>query len=202
MKWIVVEDHPLVKEAIHEGLSEHYKKVSFYMADNGVEALELFKQHDFELLFTDIQMAKMSGIQLAEIIKVKCPKTKIIFYTQFNDTRYVSQAISIEVDAYVLKTAPFPELVAIIDKVMKGGTHFDEGALETLKLNQQTIDLLSDRQLEVVQLLCKGMSAREIAQELNITIGTVKTHRKKVYETLGFNHITQLTKWAIENKIT
>lgn len=201
MKWVIAENHPSLKEFLLDFFSKHFPDIQLFTANNGLEALEVFKKHEIALLFTDNRMENMTGLELSEVIRRERPHTKIIIYTQFNDEKYVSKALDLEVDGYVLKTTSTEEMLMIVNDVLDGKKYFDKSALDTLKIREEVRNRLSKRQLEIVGLLCKGKSAREIADKLNISEGTVKAHRIKIYENLGFNHITRLTVWAVENKI-
>lgn len=201
MNWLIVEDHPMFKDKIIQDLSSTYQHVSIFAANNGLEALEVFKKKKIELLITDIQMSGMDGLELSEIIRRERKEVKIMFFTNYNDLEYIHKSVALDAHAYVLKTTPFLKLVSIIDRVLKGETYYDKESLKILGLGKYVSERLSERQLEVVKLLCQGKSAPEIAKELNIAVGTVKIHRSKVYNTLGFNHITQLTSWAIKHKV-
>lgn len=113
----------------------------------------------------------------------------------------MAKAQNLETDAYVVKAKGLSELTEIITKVLNGGKYFDKRALKELELKGSALTKLSERQLEVATLISKGISTSEIAEKLNISIATVKTHRVNIYNSLDVNNAVGLANLFFSNDL-
>jgi len=206
----IVEDH----EMYLEGLSLLLKKQAGISvsgtAMNGTELLKLLPSIDPDILLLDAHLPDIGEEELLKTIRAARPSQKVIYLTLMRGTRFIHKLIKHSIQGYVLKNAPFDELLEAIKTVHAGGTYFSkdidiigkEDFRDTLTLEDRKVDeILSKREIEVLKLVCKEFSNAEIAEKLFLSVSTVETHRKNLISKLGVNNTVGLVKYALKNKL-
>jgi len=208
---LVVDDHSLVREGIITMLSiyEDFKVVGD--AENGEEAIKKVIKLQPEVILLDINMPGMNGIETAKRILEDTPETKIIILSMEVTQDYISEAIKAGVAGYLAKDTKKDILAEAIRKVMQGEQYFGEKISQVIfkgfyrqskgeRIATQNKDL-SKREVEVLRLITSGMSNREIADKLFISIRTVDAHRNHIMQKLNLKSTAELVKYAIREKI-
>lgn len=173
MKLIIAEDQGLVRGAISALLNMQSDIEVVAEADNGQQALQLLKQHDVDVLLTDIEMPKMTGLELIDEVKQRYPNLRTVIMTTFSRTGYVRRALELGVDGFILKESSSDELVQSIKRIMAGHKVIDpELAYEAIG----DTDPLSDKERKALRLAAEGMKTREIAERLFLSEGTVRNY--------------------------
>lgn len=203
---LVVDDQALIREglAMMLGLYDHIHLVD--MAANGLEALEILKEKDVDLILMDIRMPLMDGIEATDIIRKKYPQVKIIILTTFDEDEYIFHGLKNGAHAYLLKDIGSQELVKAIEAVQGGSVLLEPDIaskmLDSFRPTSKKdlgFDQLTRREKEIALLVSQGKTNRQIADELFITEGTVKNHLTKVLDKLELRDRTQLA-LQIKNK--
>lgn len=173
IKVIIVEDQALVRGAISALLDFEENINVVAQAENGVLAIPLIEQFTPDIVLTDIEMPKMSGIELVEIVAVEHPKIKTMIMTTFSRSGYIKRSISAGVSAFILKEAPTEYLVNAINKVMQGKKVIDpELAMSAL----DDCDPLTEKERKALRLASEGLTTVEIAAKLFLSEGTVRNY--------------------------
>lgn len=201
MNWLIVEDQPMMLDALKNNLEAEFEGVHIYKALNGFEALEILKENRIDFVITDLSMPEMDGLKLIEILRRERKEIRVMIYTSYIKPLYVVQAQNFEVEAYVVKSKSLRELVKIIESVLSGTPYFDVKALKQLEVKGQAIKSLSPRQLEIAQLLSEGYTGKQIAEKLNVTLGTVKSHRINIYSALEVKTVIGLVNFFNSNDV-
>lgn len=208
IRLLVADDHQVVQDGIKLLLRkvENFEIVA--AVNNGEEAFEYLQNNTIDVLLTDISMPKMDGLALTKKVKATFPDTKVIILSMHNETSIVQDAISAEADGYVLKNTGRKELEEAILKVADGGIYY---SAEIVKIIMKGIQLdkkiesntktLSDREIEVLQLVCDELTTNEIAEKLFLSPLTIDTHRKNILKKTGTKSIVGLIKFAIANQL-
>ncbi|MBO9491182.1 response regulator transcription factor [Endozoicomonas sp. G2_1] len=170
---LVVEDQALVRGAICAllELSEQVKVVG--QASDGIEALALLSQYSVDIVLTDIEMPKMTGIELVEKLAQQAPEIKSIIMTTFSRAGYIRRALNAGVKGFVLKEAPSEYLISAILKVAQGKKVI-EPELAISALDDQ--DPLSDKERKALRLASDGIKTADIASQLFLSEGTVRNY--------------------------
>ena len=206
IKLLIADDHQFFRQGISLFLDDNEEIKIKAEADNGQITLEIIDQDDdFDVVLMDLQMPKMDGIEATEKIKKKFPSIKVLILTSFNSWNKVYEALKAGADGYVMKDSKPEELIAAIKAVNSGGVYYGaEVAAQLLKrVNQPSDDIeeliepLTERELEVLALLGRGLSNQEIADELVVSIKTVKTHVSNILTKLQADSRTQAAVFAI-----
>lgn len=209
---VVCDDHKLFRKGI-VGLLEDFDEIEeIKEAGNGVELLQLLEILAIkpDLILLDINMPEMDGIQAAPKIRSKYPDTKIIILSMEDDTQIVSHLVSEGVNGYLLKNADPDELELAIKMVTKNGFYFSSSlsstVLGSLKTKAETVAAvevldLNEREIEILQMTCKELTAAEIAKELVLSTRTVEGYKRKLLEKTGTKNIAGLVIFAIKNNL-
>ncbi len=174
-------------------------------ADNGNDAVALAKAWQPDVAVLDVTMPELNGLEAARQIRVACPQTQVVILSMHEGEDYLREALRAGAAGYVLKRAVAKELVGAIEAVLRGESYLDPALTRTLisdyvrKVDRAdaTADALTDRELEVLRLVAQGLTNRQIALDLHISIKTVQSHRANLMEKLNAHDRTELVRYAI-----
>jgi DNA-binding NarL/FixJ family response regulator len=206
---LIVDDHQLVIDGLKSMLQINTQFVVKNQALNGVQALDILEshQHDYHFLLTDVSMPLMSGIELCKIVKERFPHIKVLVLSMHNNISIIKDALNAEADGYILKNTGQEELIQAIERILENGTYFSQEILPIiLKLygkekKSDSKHTLSDREREVLSLIIKEYTSKEIAEQLFISKQTVDTHRINIMQKTGCKTLVGLIKYAILTNI-
>lgn len=207
IKIALVDDHQIILDGLVLLLGQFNDIELVATANSAADMLGILQQKEIDILITDITMPEMDGLQLATIVKEKFPAIKIIALSMNADAPTVDAMVNhADIAGYLLKQTGAAELVNAIKKVYAGGIYFQPiilAALEqqaSVKKQQETANL-SNREIQIISLLEKDFSNKQIATELNISVRTVETHRKNILRKTDTKNLLSLIKWAYANKV-
>lgn len=203
MRTILVDDHTLIRECLSAILERSQQLSVIAEASNGSEAVRLSHELQPDLVIMDIGMKEMNGIQATRSIVSCSPDTKVLILSVHADRRHVSEALDAGACGFLLKSCSSEEIFAAIDTVagketyvcseLRGGVEKDAGKRSSV----QQEEVLTSREHEVLFLLVRGKSTKDIAEQLQISPKTVETHRMHLMKKLKITNIAGLTKYAI-----
>ena len=205
LRALLVDDHRLVRAGLRRLLEGHPDVEVIGEAGEGHEALRRLEGDDVDLLVTDIGLPGLNGLDVAKQALVARPGLAVIVLSVHAEPAYVHRALELGVRGYVLKDGAPEELALAVDAVRAGGKYLSPsvaGALvDTLVggggLGTTPLDLLTDRQREILQLIAEGASTKEIAAKLFISVKTVESHRAQLTKKLGAKNVAELTRLAV-----
>jgi len=212
VKIAIAEDNSFLITAVKEKLSFFEDLSVKFFAMNGSELLEkLEKNHNIDLILMDIEMPILNGIETTELVKQKYPHIKIIMLTVFDNDENIFNAIKSGADGYLLKDVNPKDLHEGIIDTLNGGAAMNPSiALKTLKLlrepfmvkdyNEEAIKL-TQREIDVLEQLSKGLSYNSIADNLIISVGTVRKHIENIYKKLQVHNKLEAVQKAKKNKL-
>jgi len=204
IRLVIADDHEIFRKGLRIILNELDEVKVVGEAQNGHELFEILKHQDAELVLMDIRMPVMDGIEATKKIVEKFPHIKVIALTMFEEISYFNQMIEAGADGFLLKKTNKDELQRAITQVMQGDNYFSEEFISNVNRNQRpasrlaTIEL-TEREQEVLELICKGMSNAEISKYLGVSARTVDGHRAHLLEKTGAKNSPHLVMFAIKN---
>ncbi|RLD55108.1 MAG: DNA-binding response regulator [Bacteroidetes bacterium] len=212
IKVILVDDHKMFREGLSFLLSKSKNIEVIAEAENGKQFVQLLESHNPDVVLMDINMPKMNGIEATQIALSKYPGIKVIALSMNGDEAYYSKMIHAGAKGFVLKQAGSDELEEAIENVMDGSDFFSPELMKNIILNMGKAKKvesendtryikLTDREKEILQLICTGMSIKEIATKLFISPRTVEGHKARIMEKLGAKNTSKLIILAIKNKL-
>ncbi|MBD8081638.1 response regulator [Chryseobacterium caseinilyticum] len=213
-KIAIVEDNKVALKSLKEKLSL-YPDISIVItAENGKSGIEKIEQNsDIDLIFMDIEMPVMNGIDATFVMKQKYPEIKIVVITVYDDDDHIFRAIQAGADSYILKDTKAEKIHETIIDTMAGGAVMSPSiAVKTLKLlrkssdavqpqSEMTENLLSARESEILELLSKGLTNKVISEQLFISPFTVKRHIENIYQKLQAHNRTELLQKARDRNL-
>lgn len=205
---ILADDHVLFRQGIKNILEGSDDLQIVGEAGDGLALLDLLKRVDTDMVILDISMPNLRGLEATREIKMITPEVKILILTMHKDKEYVFSAISAGAEGYLLKEDADTELFAAIDKIRNKGSYISpllstDLAYELIQEASQKgqvsppADPLTTREREVLKLIAEGVSNKEIADLLHISIRTVENHRANIMRKLNIRQTANLVKYAI-----
>ncbi|QIA66128.1 response regulator [Vibrio astriarenae] len=187
---VIADDHQIVSEGIARLIEASHQVLA--MAIDANELVQLVKQHQPDLIITDISMPGMQLNTTISLLKRTSPNSAIVCLSMHDEPEIVKAAYEFGANGYVLKHQAGFELATTIEKVLQGERYIPQ---DLKNIIEQKTDL-SARQLDILKYLAQGMSAKQVASELNISSKTVEYHKYKMIEQLEIRSASELIAWA------
>ncbi len=206
IKVLLADDHKIVRDGLRTLIERELGMEVIGEAENGRKTVKLAQKFAPSIVIMDVTMPDMNGIEATRKINSCSPATKIIALSMHSDRRFVLGMLEAGASGYLLKDCAFDELANAIRHVAAGNTYLspriaDVVVKEYLHKSTDPVSaagsVLTAREREIIQLIAEGMSAKEIASHLNVSVKTVETHRRNIMEKLDTRSIAELTKYAV-----
>lgn len=208
---LLADDHSIVRRGLRAALEEDSGLVVAGEAAHGREAIQLAEQLTPDIAILDIAMPQLNGIDAtAQILKVS-PSTNVIILSVHSDESYVLRALTAGARGYLLKDSAETEVVAAVRAVHQGNSWFSPAIAKTLLEEhvrylrkrglEDSYDLLTGREKQVLQLLAEGRSNKEVANLLELGLSTVETHRMNLMQKLGLHSTAEIVLYAVRKRL-
>jgi len=208
---VIVDDHIMFKEGLKNLILKEPEIVIVGEDDNGITALDKIISLKPDIAIVDISIPGLNGIELTKLIKKNVPKTEVLILSMHADTYFVINAIKSGAKGYILKEDSFKLLIEAIKKVSKGRfllspafNSIDVRKIfhnDTFEEDNNLDQLLTEREIQILQMIAEGFTNSQIAEKLFISTRTVDTHRKNIMKKLNIHNVSGLVKYAIKHKI-
>jgi DNA-binding NarL/FixJ family response regulator len=202
---LVADDHPV----IHEGLKKMFEKVHGIRvtgeASTGEEVLNEIERNDYDLVLLDISMPDKSGLEVLKELKRKRPDLQVLILSIHGEEQYAIRALKAGAAGYLTKKSVQDELIKAVQKISQGGKYITSSLAEKMASYLDKMcrklphEILSEREFQVMCLIAKGKTRKEIAEELSISVDTISTYRARILEKMKMKRTVELTNYA--NKI-
>ena len=196
---LLADDHALVRRGFRRLLEDDAELAVVGEASNGEEAIALAASLRPNVIVMDAAMPGTSGLAAIKVILKQRPSSRILMLSMHSEETLVQQALAAGARGYVLKNALDLDLAAAVKKVAAGETVLDPAVARPAPLMGERTKRLTPRELEVLQLICHGLSNREIAAKLEVSINTVAVHRANIMNALGVHKTAELVVYALQN---
>ena len=197
---LVAEDHLVARVGVSAILNRQPDMLVVAEASNGRQALERYRKHLPDITLLDLRMPLMSGVEAALAIRKEFPDARLIALTSYGGDEDIRRALAAGVQAYLTKEVLRNELLQTIRRVHAGGTYLPPPLAATLEA-QKDAPALSKREIEVLELVARGLSNKQIAYTLEINETTAKNHVQHILQKLGARDRTQAATAAIQRGI-
>jgi DNA-binding NarL/FixJ family response regulator len=204
---LLADDHSLVVEGIRKLLGNSVELVG--VVSDGRQLVEAVTKNEIDVVLLDISMPLLNGIDAARQVKKISPHTKLIFLTMHADLDYVAEAMRLGASGYLLKWSAETELLDAIETVMQGGVYLTpalpQGTAELLSSEEAQAHprslVLTIREREVLELVVRGKSAKQIADVLHLSPKTIEFHKYRMLKKLGLHSTVELARYAVERHL-
>jgi len=197
---LVAEDHLVARVGVSTIVNMQPDMAVVAEASNGQQAVELYRRHTPDVALLDMRMPIMSGVEAAQAIRAEFPNARMIALTTYGGDEDIRRALAAGVQAYLTKDVLHDELIKAIRAVHAGQTYLPAGVAAALAAQMPRPDL-SAREVQVLELIVRGLANKQIAYSLNIAEHTVKNHVKNILSKLGVQDRTQAATAAIQRGI-
>ena len=201
---VLVDDHTILMDGVKSLLEKDSDFQVVYQASSAEQALQFFKANSADLVITDFHMPGMDGLSFIRMLKHIHPEIKIIVLSMHDEVHLVKEILRVGVNGYILKKDSHKELLSGILDVKEGKLFLSSDISKLLVHNLQNPDegkLLTDREREILKLIAKELTNKEIAEALFISERTVETHRKNIFKKTGTTSLVGLIKFAYANNL-
>jgi DNA-binding NarL/FixJ family response regulator len=210
VKALIVDDHSLFSESFSLLLKNIVDIDEVDAVTNAKDAMEYLRTYSCDLVFLDIHMPEINGMELYGMIRKKYPQLAVVVISMLDDKLHIMKMFRMGVRGYFLKNIGYKELQVGIERIMDGETYFPNDVADIIfnrSLSENfsnkfsaTVDL-SKREIEIVQFICEGLTSDEIAEKLFISKRTVDSHRTNIYKKIDVNNVTELITFALAKGI-
>lgn len=209
---MIVDDHQMMRQGLCSLLEKAMDVEVVGEAANGRDCLALAKQKKPDIIVMDINMPDMNGVEATRQLRKALKDVNILVLSMSTDKRQVQDALQAGAKGYIVKDSAFDELIRAIGCIMDGDSYLSpavQGGIIDDYLSGQPVherdtskQVLSNRELEILQLISEGLSTKEIARRVDRCDKTIETHRSNIMAKLGIHNLPQLTKFAIQEGLT
>jgi two-component system, NarL family, response regulator NreC len=208
---VLADDHTLFRQGLRRVLEEQAGWQVVAEASDGAEAVRLALEHEPHLVILDIAMPRLNGVEATRQIARRLPDVRVLVVSMYSDDLYVTQALQAGAHGFVLKDSADADLVRAVRDLKAGKSYFSP-AVSKVVLDDYVryladrgitdrFDALSEREREVFQLVAEGHSNKEIAGLLNVSPGTVETHRARIMEKLDVHSAAEIVLYAVRKGV-
>jgi len=208
---VLADDHTVVRKGLRLLLESVPDFQVVADAADGRQAVALAEEHRPDVVVMDVAMPNLNGIEAARQICAKLPNSAVVFLSMHSDEAYVLRALKAGARAYLLKDSAENDLINAVHAVREGKAFFSPAISKMLvedymrqmreRQVEDSFDLLTTREREVLQLLAEGKSNKEVAALLNLSLYTVETHRGNIFQKLGLHSTAELILYAIRKGV-
>ena len=203
-KVLIIDDHPIVRDGLKQCLDQEDDLVVCGMLEDERSALQTIGETRPDLVIVDLALKDSSGINVLKEIKATFPDLYCLVLSMHDETIYAERSLQAGARGYVMKQESADILLQAIRKVLQGDIYLS-GQMSDVVINRMAgngkgktgIDALSNRELEVFELIGNGVATRKISEKLNISVKTVETHRARIKDKLGIQNSTELVHYAV-----
>ncbi len=206
-KILLVDDHPITRQGVAALINQEENLMVCGEADSAAKAMEIIPQLKPDMAVVDISLKTTSGIELVKNLKIQFPKLPILMMSMHDESLYAERALRAGAKGYIMKQEASEKILIAINRVLSGELYLSEKIKEKMlhnlvdKKNDKSgfaIDTLSDRELEVFQMIGNGFSTRQIAGRLHLSVKTIDSYREHLKLKLHLNSGSELVQHAIQ----
>ncbi|MDT8447619.1 MAG: response regulator transcription factor [bacterium] len=198
---LIADDHALFRLGMKALLAGHFGEAQIRVAEDGQQAMELIAQRAPDVVLTDIDMPRVDGFELVRQVKKTYPQVRVIAVSMHRREQYQTEMFKLDCDGYLTKDTSLDELLRAIDSVIHGERYVSE------KLSNQVVSApeetlpLTGREKEVLRLIADGLTSKEAADHLDLSVRTVESHRSRIMQKLHIENLAGLIRYALERGI-
>ncbi len=204
---LVVDDHPIVRQGFAQLINQEPDLTVCGEAEDASGALEAVASFEPAVVTVDLSLKGSNGLELIKSIRSQHPKTRVLVVSMHEESLYAERVLRAGAQGYIMKDEASEKIVTGIRQVMSGEVYVSEYVAKRMlhklrgggsETGESSLDCLTDRELEVCRLIGGGLSTRQTAQELHLSIKTVETYREHLKKKLGIKNASELIKHAVQ----
>jgi two-component system invasion response regulator UvrY len=204
MRILIVDDHAIVRKGLAQILREEFSAAKITEVSNSNEALMEVRRQKWDIILLDISMPGRNGIETLKQIRADGIRTPVLMLSMHSEEQYAVRTLKAGASGFLNKQSATQELLEAIHKVLSGRKYISNSVAEQLAATageKSSYDSLSDREMQVLQLIATGRTVSEIADEIVLSVNTISTYRARLLEKLNLANNAELTRFALDNKL-
>lgn len=207
MKFLIADDHAIVRKGLVQILSEEFPTAEITEVCNSFEVMQQVNKQIWDVILLDISMPGRNGIDILKQIRANGINAPVLMLSMHSEEQYAIRALKAGASGFLNKESATEELLAAVHKVLSGRKYISsfiaEKLAETFEEDRKkhTYELLSDREMQVLQKIASGKTVSGIAEELSLSVNTISTYRVRILEKLGLNNNAEITRYALDNNL-
>lgn len=203
---LIVDDHPIVRQGLRRVMENEEDLMVCGEAETARDARQAIKDLNPDVVIADISLKQGDGIELVRDVRAHYPQLPILVLSMHDETIYAERMLSAGANGYIMKQAASEQFLVSLRRVLDGGIYVSEAVGNNMiqkfaaggsYISANPIDRLSNRELQILHMIGKGLSTRETAHALNLSIKTVESHRQRIKRKLNLSTGTQLVQYAV-----
>ena len=201
---LVADDHAIFRRGLKETLRGEFPKASFGEARTADEALEHVREKEWDIVVLDISMPGRTGLEIVRDVKLLRPSMPILILSMYPEEQFARRALRAGASGYLTKESVPEELTEAVRKLLRGGRYVSVNLAERLasdlgrRSDVPLHDRLSDREFQVLRMIASGLSVKNIAENLGVSVKTVSTYRARVLLKTGLRSTADLVRYAVQ----
>lgn len=206
-KILLIDDHPVVRQGLRQLLEQEPDIVVCGEAEDSKTALQLINKLNPDVIIVDLSLNGENGLTLIKRVKTDYPELPCLVLSMHDEVMYAERALRVGATGYIMKHEKPEKVISAIRKILKNEIYLSETMASSIvhKLIKSgknssgtVIDNLSNRELEVFQLVGQGKTTRQISEQLHVSVKTTESHRARIKEKMGFKNAAELVQFAIK----
>ena len=207
MKFLIIDDHAIVRKGLSQLLKEEFPDAEIAEAVDDTEVYQKTRKQIWDVILLDISMPGRNGMEILKQLRAENIKAPILVLTMHQEDVYGPRVLKAGANGFLNKEMATEELVAAVHRVLAGRKYISGALAEKLAegLNDTSgkaaHETLSDREMQVLQLLASGKTVSDVANELSLSVNTISTYRNRLLEKLTLHNNAELTRYALDNNL-
>lgn len=205
MRFLIADDHAIVRKGLAQILCEEFPNAQVVEVANSAEALEKVRSGIWDVILLDISMPGRNGVDTLKQMRSEGIKAPILMLSMHSEEQYAVRVLKAGASGFLNKESATDQLLQAVHKVLSGRKYISAAVAEKLAASlgvegeKPPHEMLSDREMQVLQLLASGNTVSEVAEQLSLSVNTISTYRTRLLEKLSLNNNAELTRYAIDN---
>jgi len=204
---LIVDDHPIVRQGLAEMVNHEDDLEVCGQAEDAHQAMQALKELKPDMAIVDISLKETSGMELIKDLNAQYPNLPVLALSMHDESLYAERALRAGAKGYIMKAEATEKVIMAIRKILSGGIYLSDKMSSKMmhkfvggnaEINTSPVERLSDRELEVFQLIGKGFGTRQISERLFLSIKTIETYRAHLKEKLNLADAAELLQYAIQ----
>jgi two-component system invasion response regulator UvrY len=207
MNIFIADDHAIVRKGLKQLLREEFAAAQITEVSNGLDVLEKVRDKTWDVIMLDIGLPGRNGLDVLKQLKAEGIKAPVLMLSIYPEEQYAIRSLKAGAAGFLNKASATTELIAAIRKVLQGRTYLSASLAEKLvdgtrhDSKKMLHELLSDREMQILQFIASGKTNAEIAAEIFLSVHTISTYRTRILDKLGLNNNAELTRYAMDNSL-
>ncbi len=207
MKFLIVDDHAIVRKGLSQLLKEEFAHAEVTEVGDSNEVYEKIKSKVWDVILLDISMPGRNGLDILKQLRADGIKAPVLMLSMHPEDQYAMRVLKAGASGFLNKESANEELVAAVNKVISGRKYISASLAEKLAegagshSEKSAHELLSDREMQVLQLIASGKTVSDIADEISLSVNTISTYRNRILEKLSLHNNAELTRYSLDNHL-